>query len=86
MSKNTATRSTDAAPRIDPITLEVIRCGVVSITNQIDANITRTAFSSYVYEYKDFAVGLVDVKRPAGGPVDRRNAALRRRRGGHGGA
>ncbi len=39
----------------------MIRCGVVSITNQIDANITRTAFSSYVYEYKDFAVGLVDV-------------------------
>ena len=61
MSKSTATRSKDTAPRIDPITLEVIRCGVVSITNQIDANITRTAFSSYVYEYKDFAVGLVDV-------------------------
>ena len=35
----------------------------MSITNQIDANITRTAFSSYVYEYKDFAVGLVDAER-----------------------
>jgi N-methylhydantoinase B len=43
----------------DPITLEVIRHGIVSITDQIDANITRTAFSPYVYEYKDFAVGLV---------------------------
>jgi N-methylhydantoinase B len=43
----------------DPITLEVIRHGLVSITDQIDANITRTAFSPYVYEYKDFAVGLV---------------------------
>jgi len=30
---------------IDPITLEVIRHGVVSIANQIDANIKRTAFS-----------------------------------------
>ena len=43
---------------VDPITLEVIRHGVVAITNQIDANVTRTAFSPYIYEYKDFAVGL----------------------------
>jgi len=45
---------------IDPITLEVIRHGIIGITDQIDANITRTAFSPYIYEYKDFAVGLVD--------------------------
>ena len=44
---------------IDPITLAVIRHGLVSITDQIDANITRTALSPYIYEYKDFAVGLV---------------------------
>ena len=44
---------------VDPITLEVIRHGIVSITDQIDANISRTAFSPYIYEYKDFAVGLV---------------------------
>src|SRR5690242_14810412 len=47
-------------PTIDPITLEVIRHGIISIANQIDANITRTAFSPYIYEYKDFAVGLTD--------------------------
>jgi N-methylhydantoinase B len=52
----------DAAHRaVDPITLEVIRHGLVSITNQIDANIKRTAFSPYIYEYNDFAVGLTDV-------------------------
>ncbi len=45
---------------LDPITLEVIRHGLVSITNQIDANIKRTAFSPYIYEYNDFAVGLTD--------------------------
>ena len=44
---------------VDPITLEVIRHGFVSITDQIDANISRTAFSPYIYEYKDYAVGLV---------------------------
>src|SRR4030095_781904 len=43
-----------------PITLEVIRHGLVSIANQIDANIKRTAFSPYIYEYNGFAVGLTD--------------------------
>ncbi len=47
-------------PPLDPITLEVIRHGLVSIANQIDANIKRTAFSPYIYEYNDFAVGLTD--------------------------
>ena len=45
-------------PEMDPVTLEVIRHGLVSITNQIDANIKRTAFSPYIYEYNDFAVGI----------------------------
>jgi N-methylhydantoinase B len=45
---------------VDPVTLEVIRHGIISITDQIDANITRTAFSPYIYEYKDFAVGIAD--------------------------
>ncbi len=47
---------------VDPITLEIIRHGLVAIPNEIDANITRTAFSPLVYEYKDFATGLVDTK------------------------
>jgi N-methylhydantoinase B len=46
---------------VDPITLEVIRHGVISAAKQVDANITRTAFSPYIYEYKDYAVGLVNV-------------------------
>ena len=46
-------------PQIDPITLEVIRHGIISICDQIDANMTRTAFSPYIYEYKDYAVGFV---------------------------
>ncbi|MEA2988099.1 MAG: N-methylhydantoinase, partial [Alphaproteobacteria bacterium] len=47
-----------AALAVDPVTLEVIRHGLVSVANQIDANIKRTAFSAYIYEYNDFAVGL----------------------------
>ena len=50
----------DSRLAVDPITLEVIRHGLVAIANQIDANIKRTAFSPYIYEYNDFAVGLTD--------------------------
>ena len=46
---------------MDPITLEVIRYGLISSANQIDANIKRTAFSPYIYEYNDFAVGVTDL-------------------------
>src|SRR5436190_11151444 len=48
-----------AEASIDPVTVDVIQHRLVSITNQIDANIKRTAFSPYIYEYNDFAVGLV---------------------------
>lgn len=51
-------RQKESRAAIDPVTLEVIRHGLVSIANQIDANIKRTAFSPYIYEYNDFAVGM----------------------------
>jgi N-methylhydantoinase B len=60
MNENTATKSAQHEA-IDPITLEVIRHGIISICDQIDANMTRTAFSPYIYEYKDYAVGFVGV-------------------------
>jgi len=60
--------------RIDPITLEVIRHRLVSITNQIDANIKRTAFSPYIYEYNDFGCRTGGRGRPIGGAMHGRNA------------
>ena len=48
------------APEVDPVTVEVIRRRLVSIADEVDVNITRTAFSPYIYEYKDYAVGIVD--------------------------
>ena len=44
----------------DLITLHIIRNDLVSIPNQIDRNVTRTAFSQLINEYKDYAVGIVD--------------------------
>ncbi len=48
------------ATTINPITAEIIRHQLLSIPKQIDVNITRTAYSPLVYEYKDYAVGMVD--------------------------
>ncbi len=45
---------------VDPVTLEVIRHRLAAINEQIEANIVRTAYSPLIYEYKDFAVGLID--------------------------
>jgi N-methylhydantoinase B len=49
-----------ATATINPITAEIIRHQLLSIPKQIDVNITRTAYSPLVYEYKDYAVGMVD--------------------------
>lgn len=48
------------ADRIDPVALEIIRTGLQSIPDLIEADLMRTAFSPLIYEYKDYAVGLVD--------------------------
>lgn len=57
----------------DAITLEVIRHDLVSIPNQIDKNIIRTAFSSFISEYKDYSVGIVD---PAGALISQSRGSL----------
>src|SRR5256885_9990542 len=55
-----AAREKSRAPEaIDPVTAEVIRRRLVAIADEVDVNITRTAFSPYIYEYKDYAVGVV---------------------------
>jgi N-methylhydantoinase B len=58
MTASSAARS--APVSVDPITLEIIRHSLLAIPNQIDKNIARTAFSPLIYEYKDYAVGILD--------------------------
>ena len=54
---NLRTQTLPGSGEIDPVTVEVIRRRLVSIADEVDVNITRTAFSPYIYEYKDYAVG-----------------------------
>ena len=48
--------------RVDPITLEVVRYSLVAMMDETEANLTRTAFSTIIREYKDYCVGLVTAK------------------------
>ena len=48
--------------KVDPITLEVIRGALSAIAEDIDTNLARTAHSLLIYEYKDYAVGLLDAE------------------------
>jgi len=43
----------------DPITAEIITHSLRAITEELEVNLTRTSFSPLVYEYKDYAVGVV---------------------------
>lgn len=47
---------------IDPVRLEIIRTSLQSIPDLIEEDLTRTAYSPLIYEYKDYAVGLVDAE------------------------
>lgn len=52
---------TPEAVVVDPVKAEIIRTGLQAIPDLIETDLTRTAFSPLVYEYKDYAVGIVDV-------------------------
>ena len=50
----------DAVPaKVDPITFEVVDFLLRSIASELETNLTRTSFSLMIYEYKDFAVGII---------------------------
>lgn len=52
----------DRVATVDPVTLELVRTGLQAIPDLIEVDITRTAFTPGIYEYKDFAVGIVDAE------------------------
>lgn len=50
---------TETSPKVDPITFEVVDFLLRAIASELETNLTRTSFSLMIYEYKDFAVGIV---------------------------
>jgi len=50
--------STTKAPAVDPVAVEVIRNGLLAVTEEMKTNLTRTAYNLIIYEALDFTVGL----------------------------
>jgi len=51
-----------AKQKVDPFTLEIIKEGLVSISDEMFVTMQRTSMSTIIYEVLDFAVGLTDAQ------------------------
>ena len=53
------TRKEDTSSRtIDPVTVEIVRSGLLAVTEEMKSNLMRTAYNLIIYEALDFTVGL----------------------------
>src|SRR5262245_7865979 len=43
---------------VDPVTVEIVRNGVIAVTEEMKTNLMRTAYNMIIYEALDFTVGL----------------------------
>jgi N-methylhydantoinase B len=43
---------------VDPVTVEIVRNGVMAVTEEMKTNLMRTAYNMIIYEALDFTVGL----------------------------
>jgi len=48
----------DENREIDPVVVELVRSGVMAVTENMKTNLTRTAYNIIIYEALDFTVGL----------------------------
>ena len=53
--------STAKAQAVDPVTVEIIRNGLLAVTEEMKTNLTRTAYNLIIYEALDFTVGLFTI-------------------------
>jgi N-methylhydantoinase B len=47
-----------ASPRVTPVLIEIVRNGVIAVTEEMKTNLMRTAYNMIIYEALDFTVGL----------------------------
>ena len=46
------------APKVDPVVTEIVRNGVIAVTEEMKTNLMRTAYNMIIYEALDFTTGL----------------------------
>jgi N-methylhydantoinase B len=54
--------STSVGRRLDPVTTEIVRNGLIAATEEMKTNLMRTAYNMIIYEALDFTVGLFDAQ------------------------
>ena len=47
-----------ARKTLDPVVTEIVRNGVIAVTEEMKTNLMRTAYNMIIYEALDFTVGL----------------------------
>src|SRR6187402_109862 len=57
MAKNTKTKSKKTR-KVDPVIAEIVRNGVLAVTEEMKTNLMRTAYNMIIYEALDFTTGL----------------------------
>ena len=50
--------STQAPRKVDPVVTEIVRNGVIAVTEEMKTNLMRTAYNMIIYEALDFTTGL----------------------------
>src|SRR5437016_9526444 len=60
MAKRTQTvaRKPRATRKVDPVVTEIVRNGVIAVTEEMKTNLMRTAYNIIIYEALDFTTGL----------------------------
>ena len=54
--------SASSSHRVDPVTTEIVRNGLIAATEEMKTNLMRTAYNMFIYEALDFTVGLFDAR------------------------
>jgi N-methylhydantoinase B len=54
--------SASSSHRVDPVTTEIVRNGLIAATEEMKTNLMRTAYNMIIYEALDFTVGLFDAQ------------------------
>jgi N-methylhydantoinase B len=47
-----------ASTKVDAVTVEIVRRGLIAVTEEMKTNLMRTAYNLIIYEALDFTVGL----------------------------
>lgn len=62
MSTTTPSGVAATGQRVDPITLEVVRAGLISIVREMSVALTRTAYSTIIRDVHDFSCVIFDAR------------------------